>query len=315
VGRKPPAKRDQMRFWSGVLVAVSIVFPVACGSSSTSTSSPDDETITIGSFDFSESELLAELYAEALERAGFSVHRDLRIGPREVAEPALQRGLIELLPEYGGSALNFVTGEDVATADPNATHDALVEAMEERGVVVLAASSAQDQNGFGVTRETAERLDLQRLSDLAPFADGMRFGGPPECPERPLCLVGLRELYGLEFEEFVVLDASGPLTKVGLTSGQVEVALLFTTSPALLDARLVLLSDDLGLQPAENVTPVVGAATLERFGPELAEAVDAVSLRLTTEELRLMNGEVENGRPIREVVEEWLNRHLPEAAE
>lgn len=300
-----------MRFWSRLLIALSVLLAVACDSTSTPTSPSEDDTITIGSFDFAESELLAELYALALERAGFDVHLDLAVGPREVAEPALQRGLIELLPEYAGSALNYVTGEEAATADPSATHAALVDAMEPQGIVVLAASSAQDKNGFAVTDEIAQRLELQQLSDLAPFADGMRFGGPPECPERPLCLAGLRELYGLEFAGFVTLDASGPLTKAGLTSGEVEVALVFTTSPALLDARLVLLSDDLGLQPAENVTPVVRAATVERFGPELAEAVDAVSLRLTTEELRNMNGELERGRPAREVAAEWLDRHLP----
>jgi osmoprotectant transport system substrate-binding protein len=296
-----------------VLAAVTVL-SVACGSSPSPTSVVDDDAITIGSFDFPESELLAELYAEALERSGYRVDRRFGVGPRELAEPSLQRGLIELLPEYGGSALNFVTGGDVATADVNATHDALAEAMAERGIVVLEASSAQDQNGFGVTRQTADRLGLRGVSDLAPYADRMRFGGPAECPVRPLCLQGLNERYGLAFETFVTLDASGPLTEVALIGGEVDVALLFTTAPALLDPRLVLLSDDLGLQPAENVTPVMHATTLRRFGPELADAVNAVSRRLTTEELRRMNGEVRDGRPVGEVVAEWLRSHLPNAA-
>ena len=305
-----------MRFRSALLLAVATVVAVACDAelTPTPTSILDDDAITIGSFDFPESELLAELYAVALERAGLTVHRQFGIGPRELVQPSLQRGLIELLPEYSGSALNFVTGEEAATADTNATHDALIEAMAPRGVVVLDASSAQDQNGFGVTRRTAERLNLRNVSDLAPYADRLMFGGPAECPERPLCLMGLRDVYGLEFEGFLALDASGPLTKAALTSGEVVVALMFTTSPALLDEGLVLLTDDLGLQPAENVTPVVHAAALERLGPELADAVNAVSRRLTTEELRLMNGEVQDGRPVREVVADWLRRHLPGAA-
>jgi osmoprotectant transport system substrate-binding protein len=299
------------------LLAVALVLS-ACGVDAAPASIQnrvlDDDAITVGSFDFDESELLAELYAVALERAGFDVDREFRIGPRELVEPALQRGLIELLPEYGGSALDFVTGEQVATADANATHEALVEAMQGRGLVALEASSAQDRNGFAVTRETAERLDVRTVGDLAPFADRMRFGGPAECPERPLCLVGLRELYGLEFGGFVPLDASGPLTLAALTGGDVEVALVFTTAPLLLDEDVVLLVDELGLQPAENVTPVVHGSVLERFGPELADTVNAVSRRLTTEELRRMNGEVQDGRPVRAVVADWLDRHLPDDA-
>lgn len=298
------------------LLAVALVLP-ACDGGGASTPAPvvNDDSITVGSFDFDESELLAELYAVALERVGFRVDREFGIGPRELVEPAMQRGLIELLPEYSGSALDFATGRDAATADVNATHDALVEAMEARGLAVLDASSAQDQNGFAVATGTAERLGLRRVSDLAPFADRMRFGGPAECPERSLCLIGLRELYGLEFEDFVPLDASGPLTQAALMSGDVHVALVFTTSPTLLDAGLVLLADDRGLQPAENVTPIVHAATLERFGPELADALNAVSRRLTTEELRRMNGEVRDGSPIHGVVTDWLDRYLPEAAD
>ncbi len=304
-----------MRHRVALLLAFAMLLGPACGSSPTSPASIlDDDAITIGSFDFPESELLAELYAVALERAGYRVDRELGIGPRELVQPALQRGLIELLPEYGGSALNFVTGQDAATSDANATHDALVQAMAERGITVLDASSAQDQNGVGVTAQTAERLGLRTVSDLAPYADGMRFGGPSECRERPLCLQGLRDRYGLEFEGFVELDASGPLTRAALLSGDVQVALLFTTSPMLLDPGLVLLADDRGLQPAENVTPVVRTETLERFGSGLADAVNAVSSRLTTEELRRMNGEVQDGRPVSEVVSDWLRRYLPEAA-
>ena len=303
---------DLMRPRIAVLLVLVTVLPVACRSTTTARSVLDDDAITIGSFGFPESELLAELYAVALERAGYQVDRQPAIGPRELAEPALQRGLIELLPEYSGSALNFFTGQDTATADPNATHDALVQAMAPRGIAVLEAAPAQDQNAVGVTMQTAERLGLRRVSDLAPYADRMEFGGPAECPERPLCLLGLRDRYGLEFQGFVPLDASGPLTRAALTSGDVQVALLFTTSPALLDAGLVLLADDRGLQPAENVTPVVRTETLERFGPGLADAVNAVSRRLTTEDLRAMNGEVQDGRPVPEVVADWLDRSLPE---
>jgi osmoprotectant transport system substrate-binding protein len=271
-----------------------------------------DDAVTVGSFDFGESELLAELYAVALERAGFRVEREFRIGPRELVEPALERGLIELLPEYAGSALDFAVGRQAATADVNATHGALGEAMRSRGLTVLEASSAQDQNGSAVTRATAGRLGLRTLSDLATLAEGMRFGGPSECAERPLCLLGLREVYGLEFEDFVPLDAAGPLTVAALRGGEVDVALVFTTDPALLEGDILLLADDRGLQPAENVTPVVHEAALQRFGQALTDAVNAVSRRLTTEELRRMNGQVQAGRSLREIAADWLDRHLPD---
>ena len=144
-----------MRFLMALVLAAVTTLSVACGSTTTPTSALDDDAITIGSFDFPESELLAELYATALEREGFSVDRRFGVGPRELALPALQRGLVELLPEYGGSALNFATGEDAATADANVTHAALVEAMASRGrrpivsACVGSATSRRTRIGCG----------------------------------------------------------------------------------------------------------------------------------------------------------------------
>lgn len=275
------------------------------------TSTLNDDAITVASFEFSESMVLGEIYAQALEAAGFNVKRQLGIGPRELVEPSLERGLVELVPEYAGSALEFLAGgEDLATSDEELTHARLVDAFSERGVDVLTPAPAQNQNGFAVTRATAERHGLVAISDLTAIDEDLAFGGPPECPERPLCLDGLESTYGLEFDRFVTLDAGGPLTVSALRTGTVDVALLFTTDAAIQQNDFVLLEDDRGLQPAENVTPVVRDEVIERHGDRFVGVVDAVSRLITTAELRALNANVtlEGASPER-VAAAWLAEH------
>ena len=165
------------------------------------TSTLNDDAITVASFEFPESMVLGEIYAQALEAAGFNVKRQLGIGPRELVEPSLERGLVELVPEYAGSALEFLaSGEGLATSDEELTHARLVKAFAGRGVDVLTPAPAQNRNGFAVTRATAERHGLEAISDLAAIDEDLAFGGPPECPERPFCAIGLVETYGLTVE-------------------------------------------------------------------------------------------------------------------
>jgi osmoprotectant transport system substrate-binding protein len=282
----------------------------ACGQRSTGPAPQilTDDAITIGAFDFPESELLARLYGMALEHAGFRVDLQLSLGPRELVEPALERGLIELLPEYAGSALGFF-GDEVPTSGPRATHDALTAAARDRGLVALAAAPAQDQNGFVVTAETARLYGLQKVSDLAPYATHLTFGGPTECPSRPLCLEGLRSVYGLSFAGFVPLDAGGSLTVAALHSGQIDIGLLFTTDGAIDAEGFVPLRDDRHLQPAENVTPIVRPEVLTALGPRLADVVNAVSAALTTADLRAMNAEVNGGASPAAVARAWIASH------
>ena len=146
-------------------------------------------------------------------------------------------------------------------------------------MTALEAAPAQDANAFVVKRETAERYGLRRLSDLTGVAPELTFGGPPECREAVVPR-RLKDVYGLEFSEFVSLDAGGPLTREALDDDVVDVALLFTTDPALTNPDLVQLEDDRGLQPAENVTPLVRTAVADRWGPALVRATNAVSERL-----------------------------------
>ena len=274
------------------------------------TTALDDDAITIASFNFPESVLLGEIYAQALEGEGFAVKRQLGLGPRELVEPSLQRGLVEFVPEYSGSALEFLTrGEGLATSNEDRTHDLLAREFAERGVTVLAPAPAQDQNGFAVSRETAERYGLRSISQLIPEAHELVFGGPPECPERPLCLGGLEDAYGLEFGEFEPLDAGGPISVTALRAGTVDVALFFTTDAAIDQYDFVLLYDDLGLQPAENVTPVVRDEVVGAHGDRFVRLVDSVSALLTTGDLRDLNVRVAEGETAKDVAAAWLAEH------
>jgi osmoprotectant transport system substrate-binding protein len=289
-----------------------VLWLTACGPGIPPTRSAlNDDAVTVASFEFPESVVLGEIYAQALEAAGFDVERQLGIGPRELVEPSLERGLVELVPEYAGSALEFLAGDEgPSTSDEELTHARLVDAFAERGVDVLTPAPAQNRNGFAVTRATAERHGLEAISDLAAIDEDLAFGGPPECPARPLCLEGLESAYGLQFDRFVTLDAGGPLTVSALRAGTVDVALLFTTDAAIDENDFVLLEDDRRLQPAENVTPVVRDEVIESHGDRLVDVVDAVSRLITTAELRALNASaaLEGASPER-VAAAWLAEH------
>jgi osmoprotectant transport system substrate-binding protein len=282
VARKRPA----------IVVSAALVATLAaCGGDHRRVAPADvlgDDAITVGSFGFPESVLLAELYSQALEESGFRVERVLGLGPREFVGPALHAGLIELVPEYGGTALDFFSAGDVAPgADPATNHRVLDRVVAENSIAALDAAPAQNANTFVVTEDTARRYGLTALSDVTAVAPELVLGGPPECATRPLCQVGLRDVYGLEFADFVALDAGGPATHQALDDGYVDVAVLFSTDPELVD--YVELIDDRHLQPAENITPLVRTEIVERWGGEVVAPINAVSHELDTEALRQLN--------------------------
>jgi osmoprotectant transport system substrate-binding protein len=264
--------------------------------------------ITVGSFDFPESILLAYLYADVLAGKGYPVRVLPDLGTRELVDPALMVGLIQLVPEYTGSALEFASlGRVHASASVATTASALAKSMASRGLVTGRPAAAQDGNAIAVTAATAARYRLRTISDLAPVARGMVFGGPPECLERPYCLPGLRHIYGLRFSEFVPLDAGGPLTLQALTAGDIDAALLFTTDPDIRARHLVVLADNRDLQPAENIVPVLRRATTHRFGPGLLAALNALSARLSAAALASLDAQVGlDGRAPRVVAERWI---------
>jgi osmoprotectant transport system substrate-binding protein len=267
-----------------------------------------DGAITVASFDFPESRLLSEIYAQALESEGFRVKRAFGLGPRELVQPALEKGLVEFVPEYLGTMLQFLTrGASETSADTDVEHRALVDVAGGRGIAVLASSLAQDANALAVTARTAARYHLKTISDLDPIAKQLVLGGPPECPSRPLCLPGLETTYGLSFERFEPLDAGGPITVAELASGLIDVAVLFTTDWQIQSKGLVVLEDDMGMQPAENITPVVREDVLAAYGSRFSDTVDSVSAKLTTRGLADLNGMVSRkAGTLEEIAAGWL---------
>lgn len=254
-------------------------------------------TITVGSADFPESVTLAEIYAQGLEADGYTTDTKLRIGSREVYFPALEGGEIDLMPEYTGSLLSYLTKQEaVVPADPQEAYDDLATELEDSELTLLDHAQAQDKDGIVVNRETADEYDLEAVSDLEPVASELVMGGPPECPQRQACLKGLQEVYGIEFKEFKPLDVAGPQTIEALKANEIQVANLFTTQSAIAANDFVLLEDDEGIVGAESVVPVIRTETLDAYDDELVERINAISETLTTEGLLELNDRVENDK-------------------
>lgn len=267
-------------------------------------------TVVVASFNFPESELLAAIYGLAIQHAGIPVQLRLDLGPRELVQPALEQGLVDVVPEYLGTALTSLEpNPGVPMSDPAAIRAALAGALAPWHVEVTIPASAQDQNGVVVTAATAHRLGLRTVSDLRRVARRLTLGGAPECPDRPYCLPGLRKAYGLRFARFVPFDTEAQRV-ITLRDGVVDVAVLDTTNGNLATGDLVLLADDRRLQPAENVVPVITDRAMARYGKRLAGAVNAVSAQLTSKALLFMDWRIEvAGADVLAEARAWLERH------
>lgn len=247
-------------------------------------------TVRIGSTNFSEQLILGELYGQALEANGYRVERRFNLGNREITFPAIDSGQIDLYAEYLATLTAFVKA--TPSADVPATTKALQDALKPKNLTVLDVSQAIDTNGFVVTKETADKYNLKKMSDLAPVAGQLVLGGPAECPERPFCQVGLKNTYGLSFKDFKSLDAGGPLTVAALDGKQVDVGLLFTSDAIIAQKGYVLLEDDKKLQLADNVVPIVRDALLNQAPADFKTTINAVSAKLTTAKLTDLNKQV-----------------------
>ncbi len=278
-------------------LALALVIAVVAGCSREPEPPPQDPrrpSIVVASFDFPESEILAELYGQALRARGYPVELVARLGAREVVEPALEQGKVDLVPEYLGTALTFIDPGGLApSGDPDTTHARLRQAFATRGVSVAAFAPAEDRNGFVVTGDLARRRGLKRISDLAPLAGRLTFGGPPECRDRPLCLKGLRDRYGLEFARFQAMP-SRRVTADALETGEIDVGMIETTDASQIG----------------HVVPVVRRQVVDRYGPGLVRLLDAVSAQLTTAELTGLNRQVAvDDQPPGGVAAGWLRAH------
>jgi osmoprotectant transport system substrate-binding protein len=290
---------------TGFLSALVMVLLAACGAGTPEPAGPPTE-VRFVSYDFPENQILTEVYAEAARRADLPVSVQHGVGTREVIAPALQQGVVDVVIDYLGTALAFFrpTATNLSR-EPAEMHAVLSRTLGGRGVLALDPARAEDQNGFAVTTAFGARYGVGRLSELADLAPELTFGGPPECPDRPFCLKGLEDVYGLQFGQVLSMPSRGA-TVEALLSGQIDVGLLETTDARLAVAPIQLLIDDRDLQPPEHVVPLVRQDALERWGEELRTALNQVSERLTTNDMVQLNRAVEiDGLTPEEAAARW----------
>lgn len=266
----------------------------------------DAGSLTIGSANFPENELLAEIYAAALDDAGVEVNTQLNIGSREAYIAGIEDGSIDAIPEYTGGLATFLNPEITATSSEDVLADLQENLPEE--MQVLEISEAEDKDSLVVTAETAEELDLTSIADLADHAGDLTLGGPPEFESRPNGVDGLSEVYGLEFASFRSLAAGANLTVQSLANGQVDVANIFTTNPAIEENDFVVLEDPESLFAAQNVVPLIRA---DAVTPTIEETLNEVSAALDTDNLTSMMVQVQSeGEDPAEVAREFVDENL-----
>jgi osmoprotectant transport system substrate-binding protein len=256
----------------------------------------DSSTIVIGSQAYYSNEIIAEIYAQALEAGGFTVERNFNIGQRDAYMPALEDGEIDLFPEYTGNLLQYFEPTTTATTSDD-VYAALQEALPE-GLTVLDQSSATDQDSYNVTSAFAEENGLTSIADLAGI-DGLVLGGAPELEERPYGPTGLEELYGVT----VSFQATADTTVDELVAGNIQIANVYSADPRIETEDLVTLEDPEGLFLASNVVPVVNADIAD----DIADVINAVSAALTPEGLVALNVEsTEEQRSSEDIAADWL---------
>lgn len=226
-----------------MLLALPICLLLSTTSGSSQPATGAAEPVVIGSANFAESELLAEIFAQALENGGVTVERAFDLGSREVYLGALEQGEIDLVPEYLGSALRYLSG-DAAAGDPAAaaTRKALQKTLQGTELRALEYAEAENTNVVVVTQALADRYGLTKISDLQNATGELVFGGSAECMERIACYRGLTDVYGLRFREVKTLDTAGPDTVEALADGEVDVTFLFSTQGVITEQGFSYLS-------------------------------------------------------------------------
>ena len=290
------------------MVALALI-TTACGS--TGGTSSAKETITIASFNFSESIILAHIYGDALKNKGYTINYKDKLGNREIVEPSLENGLIDLYAGYAATDLDFVDGRQGVSLEAGSDAQANVQKLNARlnpkGVKVLDPSPAVDQNAFAVTKAEADQNNLTKLSDLTAVASGWTLGGPPECPQRPFCQPGLQQTYGLHFKAFKSLDAGGPLTYAALKNGNINIGLVFSSDGGIAANNFVVLQDDKHLEAADNIVPLIRSAVSNSEVDSLLNSIDA---KLNTPDLTALNksADVDKQDPA-DLAATWVKDH------
>ena len=291
-------RRRNLAILAAVLALITGLLP-GCGSSNPlggGEISGDLKSIAVGSADFTESKIIAELYAQALEANGFTVRRQFGIGSRETYIPAVQDHSIDLIPEYTGNLLQYFDDKTTATT-PDAVLIGLLKALPG-DLSILYPSPAEDKDTLAVTEATAQKWNLKTIADLAKHSPEVKVGAPSEFQTRVTGLVGLKDKYGLDIApvNFVAIsDGGGPATVQALTGGTVTAANIFSTAPSIEENKLVVLEDPKNTFLAANVVPLVAS---QKMSNELKTVLDAVSAKLTTEALIQLNTDVEGNKGV-----------------
>ena len=260
-------------------------------------------SITVGSADFSESQLIAEIYGQALAAKGIEVKKKPNIGNRETYMAAIKDGSVDLVPEYTGAALAYFDKNSTETSEDGA-YDALKKAVSP-GLEVLDKSPAADEDTIVVTKATADKYSLKSLGDLK--GKNLVAGGSSEFKVRSAGLKGLKEKYGVEFKEYKTLDAGGPLSIKALEDNQIQVTNLFTTQAVIKDQGLVQLDDPEKILPPNNIVPLIRT---DHKSDDVASALNAVSAKLTTEALTEMVKRIDVGKESpNAVAKDWLSKN------
>jgi osmoprotectant transport system substrate-binding protein len=282
------------RTLAGLVTAVTAALTLtACGGSTdplannaTGQPAPTD-TIIVGSADFTESRLLAEIYAQALSAKGVKVDKKLGIGSREAYFPGIKDGSIDLIPEYSGVLLQYLDKTATAT-DPGEVYAALKKALPPE-LTVLDKASAEDKDAVVVTKETAAKYNATSIGDIAAKSGEIVFGGPPEFQQRPDGIPGLKQRYGLNFKEYKSL-APGAITTKAMLDGTIQAADIFTTDSSIAANGFVVLADPKNNFAAQNVVPVINT---KKASDTVKKVLNAIAAKLDTKTLLDLNGKLD----------------------
>jgi osmoprotectant transport system substrate-binding protein len=290
----------------GAVISAAALALTACGggdpTSSDSGGEAPSDTIVVGSANFQENVLLANIYAEALKAKGVKVSTKLNIGSREAYVPGLEDGSIDLIPDYTGNLLLYFDKEATATSSDD-VYAALPAALPS-DLEVLDQSSAEDKDAIVVTQDTASQYNLTSIADLVPVAGDLTLGGPPEFKTRPDGIPGLAENYGVTFGSYRTLDAGGPLTENALKNGQIDAGDIFTTDPLIVSENWVVLDDPKANFAAQNVVPLINKS---KATDTVTSTLNAVSAKLDTESLIDLLTRVYAKEDPAAVAKDWLS--------